>query len=308
MRRLLFTRHFDHYTGGHGKVLDYLRHADAHPAWTPELGLHPDSRREGNPFLEHPRTRVGIPVAGRDDVLFLAGEDWRWMPPDDPDRLVINLIQGVRHADPGSSLRAYLPRRAIRICVSHAVAEEISATGEVCGPVHVIPAALSLPKVAPVPHRLREGIFIAAHKQPELGVALADALRAQGYQVELQLGLVERDEFLAKLARAEVAIPLPLAQEGFFLPGLEAMALGCLLVGVDAAGNREYLRDGVNAIVAAPTLAGILAAVSRLPADRHARNAMIAAGGETAAAFTIAREREAFHALLDGLEAQWNAT
>lgn len=308
MRRLLFTRRFDHYTGGHGKVLDYLRHADAHPAWTPELGLHPDSTMAGNPFLEHPRTRVGIPVAGRDDVLFLAGEDWRWMPPDRADRKVVNLVQGVRHADPGSSLRAYLPRKAIRICVSHAVADAIRATGEVCGPVHVIPAALSLPKAAPVAPRLRESIFIAAHKQPELGVALADALRAQGHTVDLQLGLVERSEFLAKLARAEVAIPLPLAQEGFFLPGLEAMALGCLLVGVDAAGNREYLRDGVNAIVAAPTLAGILEAVSRLPADRPARDAMIAAGSETAAAFSLAHERAAFHRLLDDLEAQWHAT
>ena len=308
MRRLLFTRHFDNYTGGHGKVLDYIGHSDAHPGFTARVFVDARSRMQDNPFLDHPSSRVGVPVPASGDMLFLAGEDWSRLPPESAHRVVLNLIQGVRHADPGSSLRSYLSRKAIRICVSQAVADAIRATGEVCGPVHVIPAALSLPKAAPVAPRLREGIFIAAHKQPELGVALADALRAQGHTVDLQLGLVERNEFLAKLARAEVAIPLPLAQEGFFLPGLEAMALGCLLVGVDAAGNREYLRDGVNAIVAAPTLAGILEAVSRLPADRPARDAMIAAGSETAAAFSLAHERAAFHRLLDDLEAQWHAT
>lgn len=308
MRRLLFTRRFESYTGGHGKVLDYMGHADAHAGWAAQVGLDPGSSMVGNPFLEHPRARIGIPVAAQDDVLFLAGEDWRLMPPDGPARVVINLIQGIRHADPGSSLRSHLSRKAIRICVSHAVANAIRTTGDVLGPVHVVPAALSLPAAAPAPPPVREGIFIAAHKQPRLGTELAAALEALGHRVDLQLGLVERDVFLSKLARAEVAIPLPLVNEGFFLPGLEAMALGCLLIGVDALGNREYLRDGVNAIVAPATVAGIMAAVSHVPADRQARDAMVAAGMATAASFSMAREREAFHRLLDDLEAQWDAT
>lgn len=308
MRRLLFTRHFQSYTGGHGKVLDYMGHADAHPDWSAHVWVDPRSAMDGNPFLGHPRARIGSPLPESADVLFLGGEDWQRMPPVDPERVVINLIQGVRHAEPGSSLRRHLRRKAIRICVSHPVADAIRATGEVRGSVHVIPAGLELPKRLPRPSESRRGIFIAAHKQPRLGQELAASLEAQGHHVDLQLQLVARDEFLSRLESAEIAIPLPLAEEGFFLPGLEAMALGCLVIGVDAIGNREYLRPWINAIPAQPTLEGIIAAVSQVPPPGTGREAMLAAGLETAARFSLAPERASFHRLLDDLEAQWRAT
>ena len=308
MRRLLFTRHYANYTGGHGKVFDYIQHADAHTGWRAHVHVHPASTDEANPFLSHPRAIRGFSDPQGDDALFLAGDDWQWMPPDCGRRVVFNLIQGIRHADPRLPLHGYLSRKAIRLCVSHAVAAAISATGRVNGPIHVIPAALSLPVNAlPAACTVREGIFIYAHKQPSLGTQLAAALREQGHRVDLQLDLVDRASFLAKLARSAIAIPLPLPQEGFFLPGLEAMAMGSLLIGVDAGGNREYLRDGVNAIVAAPDLEAILAAVARVPEDHGERDAMLGAALETTAGFSLMSERRAFHRLLDDVEAEWAA-
>lgn len=304
MRRLLFSRHFVNYTGGHGKVLDYIGHADAHPGWSAHVGVHPGSVREGNPFLDHPRSQIGRVAAQADDALLLAGADWEWAPPESDQRVVFNLVQGIRHADPAGALHAHLSRKAIRICVSHAVAEAIRATGVVRGPVHVIPPGLALPATIALAGTERRGVFIHGHKQPELGRALADALRRDGWHVDLEQGLVDRPGFLARMAQAEIAIPLPLAEEGFFLPGLEAMAMGTLLVGVDAGGNRDYLRDGENAIVASLEVDAIVRAMNELPGVEQ-RQAMVRAGLETAARFTLERERRAFHGLLDDGESQW---
>ncbi len=304
MRRLLFSRHFVNYTGGHGKVLDYIGHADAHPGWSAHVGVHPGSNREGNPFLGHPRSQIGRLAAQADDALFLAGADWDWAAPENQQRVVFNLIQGIRHAHPDDPLHAHLSRRAIRICVSHAVSEAIRATGVVRGPVHVIPPGLALPAAIAPAGTERRGVFIHGHKQPELGLALADALRANGWQVDLEQGLVDRPSYLARMARAEIAIPLPLPEEGFFLPGLEAMALGTLLVGVDAGGNREYLRDGENALVTRPEVEAITRALNELPSVEK-RQAMVRAGVETAGRFSLERERRAFHRLLDDGDGQW---
>lgn len=304
MRRLLFSRHFLNYTGGHGKVLDYLGHADAHPAWVAHVGVHPGSVREGNPFLAHPRSQIGRLAAQADDALLLAGADWEWASPESDQRVVFNLIQGIRHGDPDGPLHAHLSRKAIRICVSHAVSEAIRATRLVRGPVHVVPPGLSLPVGLAVPRTGKRGVFIHAHKQPELGRALADALRGSGWPVDLEPGLVDRASFLARMARAEVAIPLPLAEEGFFLPGLEAMALGTLLIGVDAGGNRDYLLDGENALVTRPDVDAIVRTLNELPSVER-RKAMVRAGLDTAARFSLERERRAFHHLLDDVEAQW---
>lgn len=304
MRRLLFSRHFLNYTGGHGKVLDYMGHADAHPGWVAHVGVHPGSVREGNPFLVHPRAQIGRLAVEADDALFLAGADWDWAPPESDARVVFNFIQGIRHAHSDGPLYAHLARRAIRICVSHAVSEAIRATGLVRGPVHVITPGLSLPAGIAHAAAQKRGVFIPAHKQPELGNTLAEALRANGWHVDLEQGLVDRPSFLARMARAEIAIPLPLAEEGFFLPGLEAMALGTLLIGVDAGGNREYLRDGENALVTGRDVEGIARALNELP-NAERRQAMRLAGLETAARFSLEQERRAFHHLLDDVEAQW---
>ena len=300
-RRLLFHRDYEHYTGGHGKVLDYIAHADAHPGWEAHVFVHPRSAREGNPFLAHPRGRIGSLSPTGDDVLFLAGEDWAaWEDPDDASRPVINLVQGVRHATPGTGLRSFLSRKAIRICVSDAVSEAIRSTGEVNGPVHVIPAALSLPESAGRASP-SDGIFIYAHKQPALGAAVMSALRERGLEARLQTELVPRTDFLQRLEAARIAIVLPFAEEGFFLPALEAMALGCAVVTADCKGNRAYLEDGVNALVPALQLEPIMLAVDRLLADEGLRRRLADAGAEMATRFTLQRERSAFHGILDGL-------
>lgn len=298
---LLFRREFDGYTGGHGKVHDYFRHTRAHADWTARVHMHPDSNWVGNPWQDD-RDALCSRFDPRDaDALFLGGMDWLHYPVDMPGVPVINLVQGVRHADPHQPLFQFLGRRALRICVSQPVADAIHATGRVQGPVHVIEAGLHLPSV-PIPAR-RTGIFIDALKQPALGRELADALGPHA-GVVLSEQRMFRDAYLAALAAAEVAVLLPEAAEGFYLPALEAMALGCAVVVADCVGNRAYLQRNVNALVP-DGLQSHVDAVHRLVGSPVLRARLGAAGRRTAAKFSIDQERAAFHRVLDTLDTHW---
>ena len=305
-RRLLFHRDYQGYQGGHGKVRDYIRHAAAHPEWSPEVYLTPGSIDDGNPFHDvATRAREWAPESA--GALFLAGRDWRAWPHDDDAIPVINLIQHVRHADPAEAAYAYLARRAIRVCVSQPVADAIQATGRVQGPVQVIDAALDLPAIPRPPMPGKEPrVVVGAHKQSVLGAALAAALTEHGVETCLLDRPLPRPTYLAALAAADVAVLLPHTTEGFYLPALEAMGLGCATVVPDCVGNRAYIEPGDNALVPPATLDALLAAVLAL--DDHALRRRLQSGGQTTAArFTQARERAAFHAVLDDLPALWAA-
>ncbi|WP_144811197.1 glycosyltransferase [Aerolutibacter ruishenii] len=301
--RMLFHRDFRGYTGGHGKVWDYFNHALA-LGWDAQVYLTADSLCDAsNPWMETPERIVRAWQPGEADIVFLAGMDWQALPagsdssPGAP--CVINLVQHVRHArpDPDLPLRDFLRRRAWRICVSTAVADAILATGEVNGPVRTIPAGLALPAVAQASGS-RSGVFIGALKQPALGAALQAALRERGIASELSDGWLPRPRFLAALAGARVAVLLPHATEGFFLPGLEAMALGCPVVMPPCGGSGEYARDGVNCLMPPADVPALVTAVERLLSDRDSQS-LVAAGRATAARHSLAAEREAFGHLLD---------
>lgn len=308
MRRVLFHRQYLGYSGGHGKVRDYAAHVDAHPGFEAWTWLTPDSEPVDNPWVQGGFRLAAAWRPDEADVLFLGGLDWEAVPRDLLGRPVLNLVQHLRHADAGDPRRAFLRRPAVRICVSQPVAEAILATGEVNGPVHVIPAALDLP---PLPARTPQAgapprIAITGGKAPELAQAVAARLAADAAAPDVLPAGLGRTEFLARLAAADIAVLLPHEREGFYLPGLEAMALGCAVVMPDAGGNREYARAGLNASIPAREPEAIAAAVrALLPAD--ARAPRVSAGLATAAGYTLARERAAFHALLGRLDQEWAA-
>lgn len=300
MPRILFHRDFAGYTGGHGKVWDYFRHALA-LGWDARVYLTPDSLRDAdNPWMAMPERIEAIWQSAACDVLFLAGMDWQAL--DDirrPPRPVINLLQHVRHAWPELPLRGFLQAPARRICVSQPVADAVLATGEVNGPLTVIPAALDLPDDAmPHAHAGDGPVLIAGLKAPALAHALAEELRARSVVVELLDHWLPRADYLAQVARAAVVVTLPHPAEGFYLPALEAMALGVPVVLGDCIGSREYARDGENCLLS-PLEPRALADVVQL-ARQPARAARLREQGlETAQRFGQPREREAFARVLD---------
>ncbi|TWT18631.1 glycosyltransferase family 4 protein [Luteimonas marina] len=299
-RRMLFHRDFLGYTGGHGKVWDYFNHALA-LGWDARVYLTPGSLRGStNPWSALPGRIEATWRPSQADVLFLGGMDWLALDDTVPaaSTHVINLVQHVRHADPASPLRAFLGRNAWRICVGRAVADAIVSTGDVVGPVRVIPAGLDLTVSRQAGEQEGAGVFIGALKNPGLGLALAGMLSDAGCSVRLEAGWMPRDAFLAAMAEAETVVALPHPTEGFFLPGLEALALGRSLVMPPCGGSGEYARDGWNCLMPPPDPDALAAAVLRLR-DRPLRARLRQNGFETVARHSLAAERAAFAGLLD---------
>jgi glycosyltransferase involved in cell wall biosynthesis len=298
---VFFHRRFAGLTGGHLKVWDYFRHVAAAPGFCPRVHLTPDSSHsDQNPWLLHGETPLAAWDPAGADILFLAGLDWEAVPAS-CDRPVINLIQSLRHTLPGDPRHAFLSRRAVRICVSETIAAHLRE-GQANGPVLTIPPGLETTGW-PAPSMPRDlPVLLSGLKQPDLAGQVAAGLAAHGIEVEVLTELLPRPDYLARLARAQVAIFLPVEVEGFYLPALEAMGLGALVVCPQIPCIGSYLRDGINGFCPAYDAAALVAAVvtaRELPAA--GQDSIRTEAATVFRKHSIERERESFHALLADL-------
>ena len=358
-RTVWFHRDYRRLTGGEVKHAHYVGHVLRAPGFDARVAFTGDLR---DPALAAARARLwpaGAVVAdwapAENDILFVAGTDWRYLDATGrggEHNPRINLLQHVRHADAGTELWTYLAHPAVRICVSEEVAEAVRAAGRARGPVLAIPNGTELaardgvartrPDPAPASpavarsDRLRAGavfgairpreagrtrregapfgagwaarpigVLVVGYKRPALAADVSDRLARRGVPNDL-LGFVDRAPFLALLREARVAVCLPRAREGFYLPALEAMACGCVVVTLDCVGNRGFCRDGDNCVVARPDAAGLADAVLRaVRLPRAARNGLLAGAAATVAAHSLEAERARFHAVLADVDALW---
>ncbi|MCY4011414.1 MAG: sulfotransferase domain-containing protein [Gammaproteobacteria bacterium] len=316
LRTVWFHRDYQRFTGGHVKHAHYVDHVSRHARHRPAItfssepgsaSLRQEQRRLW-PFDDHiapewqPRPR---------DILFVAGTDWRYVDARGLGELPnprINLIQHVRHAHADTELYRYLARRAVRICVSQEVADAIVATGQVQGSTLTIPNGIDM-----VPYRpagvAQEGraseVTVVAYKAPALGRELTALLSARGIPHRAAFDFMDRRAFLGLLAETRVAVCLPRAEEGFYLPALEAMAAGCIVVTMDCIGNRGFCKPGDNCLLGrdAPTLADAVASALAMPPGD--RKALRERAGRTVEAHSLDVERARFHAVLDDVDRLW---
>jgi glycosyltransferase involved in cell wall biosynthesis len=302
---VLFYRDYQYFTGGHLKVWHYCEHVRHTPGFRPLIAFSPSSRWDAtNPWLSQRDQVLPVWDPRQADLLFLAGMDWlmlgeaeRWSPP----RPVINLIQHVRHADCDEALYAFLPHPALRICVSAEVAQALRETGRVNGPLMTIPNGIDLDDLPPSPPwEARDvDVLIVGIKQPALAAELSHRLLQAGWRLDPLVTPVPRQDFLRRLARSRVALLLPNPREGFYLPALEGMALGTLVVCPDCVGNRSFCHAGHNCLQppyrAETLIQGIEEVFSWAPGHREA---IMARGHATALRHSLDAERQAFAAIL----------
>lgn len=239
----------------------------------------------------------------RADALFVGGTDWPAVP-DQCTVPVINLIQGLGHADPNDPRYAFLQRHAMRICVSKEVEKAITATGCVNGPIFTIPAGLDR-SLLPKPAAERNiPILIAGLKQPALAQKLDAELTRHGVESHCLKSAVPRVEFLHLLGRALVTVFLPHDNEGFYLPALEGMAMGTFVICPDCRGNREFCSDGINCLMPDYNPATLLAAcLQALATPQSQRTGITAAGVRKAALHEITTERHRYLRALESFAA-----
>lgn len=307
---MLFHRTFGRFRGGHLKVFHYFQHASSAPGHAARLVAAPDMRWDG----ENPWAEVRDALVGDDfvpDIRFLAGLDWTRLDPGEsvaPSRPVVNLIQGLRHAAPDQGRHAFLERPAIRLCVSDEVREAIDRTGKVRGPTLTVPVGIDLVHLPPSrpPEERDVDCLVLAVKEPDLGAAVARRVEADGHRVELLIRPVPRASLLATMARSRVAVCLPKAEEGFYLPALECMALEAVVVCPDCVGNRSFCRDGETCFVPRRSEVAIAeAARAALAATDQDVAGMRRAGRREALGRDLAHERARFHAVLADLDRLW---
>lgn len=312
-RVVLFHRDFRTFSGGHLKTWDYFNHVTSSSRFEPRIAFSAESKWDTtNPWFSARDKVVPWDVKAA-DVFFLAGVDWRVLSPAeraDPPRPIFNLIQHPRHAAPGSELRGFLKHRAIRICVSEEVANAIKETNEVNGPVFVIPNGIditSLPRGRAFEDRTTD-LLICGLKAPDLAREAYTGFAAPNRVVRWLIEWIPRNDYLKRVADARITLFLPRPSEGFYLPPLEGMACGTIVVCPDCVGNRGFCVDEVNCFRPEYEQSSIHSAVTNAlqqnPADQVK---MQKAAHATAARHSLESERATFLSLLDRVDELWQA-
>jgi hypothetical protein len=310
VRTILFHRKYRRFHGGHLKVWHYFNHVLAAPGFDARVLFDVDSSWDStNPWTAARQHVIAAPDDITPDALFVAGRDWQRL-----DKLglldrglpILNLIQHVRHAEEWSIQARYLGHKAIRICVSAEVAMAVQAAGS-SGPTVVIPNAVDIPPLDALEHDERPtDLLIAGLKQPVLAGRAAERLASPLRSLEVLTESLPREDFLEAMRRARVTLFLPNEDEGFYLPALEGMALGTVVVCPDCVGNRSFCLPGINAF--RPDFAFdeiIHATESALALPDQDRESLIARAGETARRHSPHAERAAFHQILADLDTLW---
>jgi glycosyltransferase involved in cell wall biosynthesis len=310
VRLVLFHRKYRRFHGGHLKVWHYFNHVLAAPGF--DACVHFDVNSawdDSNPWTETPDRIIASIECVNPDVLFVAGRDWQRL--DEWGLLdrgipILNFIQHVRHAADWSIQSDYLDRKAIRLCVSQEVADAVEAAGS-RGPTVVIPNGVDVSIVdSHVPDARPVDLLIAGLKQPVLAARAAQRLAAPGRSVEVLTEHVSRDDFLDSMRRARVTLFLPNEEEGFYLPALEGMALGTIVVCPDCVGNRSFCLPGVNAFRPAFRFDDLVLDAERaLTLEASAAETLRCSGIETARSHSLDAERKRFHQVLTDLDALW---
>jgi len=312
MRRVLFYRDIRRFTGGHLKVKHYFDHVAQLPGYQPTIHFAPTTVwNAANPWCGTTVSRTDRWAPEEAAILFLGGVDWRMLPRRQQRRFsvpIINLVQHVRHADPRLHLYRFLRNRAVRICVSPEVEEAILATGRVNGPVLTIPNCIDLDALpAPVAESARpDQVLIAGNKEPRRAQLIAESLARRGIPHEVLIAPLPHRAFLERLRIAPITLFLPNAREGFYLPALEGMALGTLVICPDCIGNRSFCRPGQNCYRPAYNVEDVVEAVRSARGLSPTQIAqLIRCGRETAESHRLEKERQAFHEILQRVDRLW---
>lgn len=318
VKDVLFFRNFGTLTGGHLKVWNYFNHVNHLPGYRAQIYFTPTSRwipEADNPWLPLKDACLSEWLPQSADVLFMEGTDWHFLPMafrQQPPCPVINLIQHVRHAVPENERYPFLRYPAIRICVSAEVSAALHACGIVNGPIYTIPNGIDFDLLPAPPLQRDFDVFINGKKNPllarELGLRLQEHYPALRVQVLDQF--VPRARFLDMLAKARIGVflPHPRDGEGFYLPALESMALGVVVVCPDVVGNRSFCLPDRTCVMPEYTLEGLWQGIMQALSLSEGRRAHLRAEAYRAAAnYTLANEQARFASILKDSDLIWKS-
>jgi glycosyltransferase involved in cell wall biosynthesis len=119
-------------------------------------------------------------------------------------------------------------------------------------------------------------------------------------------------EFISLLKRSRVVVCLPVSSsrgyEGFYLPPLEAMAAGCLVICPPAVGNLAHCIDGYNCLMPAFSVEGIVDCVKlMMQKGLKEKHELIDNALKVVREHTLEKERESMLNLLHQADHLWSS-
>jgi hypothetical protein len=324
-RRIVFLTPTYKPVGGVVKIMDYVTHA-RHLGFAAAIHC-PDPFDAGLPLFRIDRFGA---VLDDPDVTFhegfrfgLEAHDYAFfswpghhdhvsprITPDHHPLQTIAIVQNVRWANPrfagGHAVRV-LGRPMARIMVTHEVDEAVAHLVDRRTPSHVIVEGhdwpfFSLSRQDPLPTPMRIGYTTW---KSDVGIAVEKRLSSDPrFTFTSVRETVEWRDLRSLYHGIDVFLGCPGPEEGFYLPGLEAMAGGNIVVMPDVGGNRSYGRFGENCIEVpfedAEATVAALADIAGWDDDRV--RTMRAAGYAVLENHRLERERDEFGALLTELD------
>lgn len=303
MKRMMFFRDYHGLSGGHLIVFNYFMDTLRTGHFVPSVYFTPQSL----PLSQTPWASCAAQVdvewhPDQADALFLGGLDWNAVPIE-LKCPVVNLIQHVRHTDPDDPRAKFLERRAIRIAVSEEVADALRRSRRCNGPIVTIlntvnPAELPPPK--PMNER-KHDVVISGLKNPEFAIQLGRHLTSAGLKAIALTEQIDRMHYLETIADGRISLLLPCHREGFYLPAIESMVLGCLVVCPDCIGNRSFCIHGTTAIVPPYTLLAIASDVIDIWRNQRRLVEISSAGATMAMRYYRRPQNKPFEQILQNL-------
>lgn len=312
--------------GGVVKVFDYVEHARVRGYEA--VVCCPDAYDAGSPLFRNPRYRhlspengvrfVGLDrfTVGPTDLCFfswpphyetVAPRIGRWSRHEQ----AILIVQNVRHANPlftnGYALRL-LSRPMARIMTNEVVLKAVEpylnreSLTEVITLGHDTPFFGKERPGGPLGSPLKVGYTTW---KSGVGDEVAAMLKGDpGYEFRAIRQAATWEELRVLYHWSDVFLATPFAEEGFYMPALEAMAAGAVVLTPDAGGNMAYCRFGENCLPVALDDAGsYVEALGRLRAMSPAEVDLLRRAGHlTAARHTLEHEGERFGEFLGRLE------
>ena len=323
-RRIYFLTPTFRPVGGVVKIFDYVNHAST-------LGLEPviccpEPFKEGLPLFRISRfsgisPELGFKFADLEKVSVgphdLAFVSWpthyeilgprlsRWTHHEQ----VICIVQNVRWANPtftnGYAIRL-LSRPMARIMTNDLVLEAVKPYLNPTSMTEVIllgndSGYFAKERTGGLGSPIRVGYTTW---KSEVGDEVASVLSdSSGFQFRAIRNPVGWEELRELYHWADVFLATPLVEEGFYMPGLEAMAAGAVVISSDAGGNKVYCDFGNNCLrVGLDDAAGYVEALEALKMESPEEIDRLRRGGyETVMRFTLEPEKERFGWFLERL-------
>jgi hypothetical protein len=310
--------------GGVMKLMDYATHALSEgyrvSIWSPEqpspsLPLFTNDRYRH--VLDDPRVTFHsdprLAIRAGDLVLVSLPRNYeiayRSLPAGMSPERIIHIIQNVRHANPawsdGWALRL-LTRPVARISTNHAIDEAIRpwldqrAYHEVINLGHDLDFFRKSRSDGSMSRPVR--VAYTTWKST-VGDSVEGRLAGERYVFRSIRGHVGWSELRDLYHWADVFLCTPDPEEGVYMPAIEAMAAGCLVVTPDVGGNRTYCRPGENCIAvefgSAEDYIQALRSIEGWDASRVA--SVRQSAYESLGAFDLGAERTSFQEFLERL-------